>query len=163
MREELSKLCVRLRTEGKSVMSDIYNLTSSHVYGLIYQVVNDDKKASHVLKAVYCRLWDQKDEFHKKTLDPLDWLRATAHRYAMDYKTKKVILDGTPSVSQKNDPNETLNFSTLNLSENEKVLFKQAYLQDESVSEIAAKHNQSEDHISRVLENINQKIKRVGN
>ncbi len=162
MREDLSKLCVRLRTEGKTVMSDIYNLTSSHLYGLIYQVVNDDKKASHVLKAVYCRLWDQKDEFQKKALDPLDWLRATAHRYAMDYKTKSAILNGTPAISKNNGVGKDSDYSTVSLSEDEKILFRQAYLQGDPVSEIASKHNQSEEQISRTLENINHKIKRVG-
>ena len=162
MREELSKLCVRLRTEGKTAMSDIYSLTSSHIYGLIYQIVNDDQKASHVLKAVYHRLWEQKHEFQKKTLEPLDWLRATAHRYAMDYKTKKSILNDTPAVSRKENSREMSNPSMLNLSEDEKTLFKLVYLKGEPVSAIAAQHNQSEENISRALENINQKIKRVG-
>lgn len=162
MREELSKLCVRLRTEGKTVMSDVYDLTSSHIYGLIYQVVNDDRKASQVLKAVYCRLWDQRNEFENKSLDPLDWLRATAHRYAMDYKTKKSILNGTPAVSDMNGSGPRYNALALNLTEEERTLFKQAYLKGDSVSVIASKQDQSEEHISRLLENINHKIKRVG-
>lgn len=162
MREELAILCVRLRTEGKTAMSDIYNLTSCHIYGLIYRVVNKEKDAAHVLKAVYRRLWDQRDEFQKKTLEPLDWLRATAHRYAMDYKTTKSILAETPSISRKEEGGDPSRLQKLNLSEDEKTLFKQAYLKGESLSDMSKKRNQSEEDISQALQDINQKIKRVG-
>lgn len=162
MREELAILCVRLRTEGKAVMSDIYNLTSPHVYGLIFRVVDEEKEAAHVLKAVYRRLWEQRHEFQKKTLEPLDWLRATAHRYAMDYKTTQSILCETPAISRKEEGGDPSQLQTLDLSEDEKTLFTQAYLQGDSLSDISLKHRQTVEEISQTLEKINQKIKRVG-
>jgi len=143
-------------------MSDIYNLTSSHVYGLIFRVVDEEQKATKVLKAVYRRLWEQRHEIQKKSLDPLDWLRATAHRYAMDYKMTNSILSETPSISRKEEGGDPCRLQMLNLSEDEKTLFTQAYLKGRTLSEISLERQQNEKDISRALKRINQKIKRVG-
>lgn len=161
MREELAMLIVRLRTEGKMAMSGIYDLTSPHIYGLIYRVVDNESGATRVLKAVYRRLWDQRHEFERKSLEPLDWLRATAHRYAMDYKTAKSIICDTPAISQKKSDGASQQ-QKLDLSEEEKMLLKHAYLETESIAELSARFNNSEERIAGKLELINQKIKRFG-
>lgn len=161
MREELATLIVRLRTEGKMAMSGIYDLTSSHIYGLIYRVVDNENGATRVLKAVYRRLWDQRHEFERKSLEPLDWLRATAHRYAMDYKTAKSIICDTPAISQKKSDGASQQ-QKLDLSEEEKMLLKHAYLETESLADLSARFNNSEERIAGKLELINQKIKRFG-
>lgn len=154
-------LIVRLRTEGKMAMSGIYDLTSPHIYGLIYRVVDNESGATRVLKAVYRRLWDQRHEFERKSLEPLDWLRATAHRYAMDYKTAKSIICDTPAISQKKSDGASQQ-QKLDLSEEEKMLLKHAYLETESIAELSARFNNSEERIAGKLELINQKIKRFG-
>ncbi|CAM3854773.1 hypothetical protein LIHA111178_12250 [Litorimonas haliclonae] len=161
MREELATLIVRLRTEGKMAMSGIYDLTSSHIYGLIYRVVDNENGATRVLKAVYRRLWEQRHEFERKSLEPLDWLRATAHRYAMDYKTAKSIICDTPAISQKKSDGASQQ-QKLDLSEEEKMLLKHAYLETESLADLSARFNNSEERIAGKLELINQKIKRFG-
>jgi len=161
MREELATLIVQLRTEGKMAMSGIYDLTSSHIYGLIYRVVDNENGATRVLKAVYRRLWDQRHEFERKSLEPLDWLRATAHRYAIDYKTAKSIICDTPAIYHKK-PNGASQQQKLDLSEEEKILLKHAYLETESLAELSTRFNNSEERIAGKLELINQKIKRFG-
>jgi len=142
-------------------MSGIYDLTSPHIYGLIYRVVDNESGATRVLKAVYRRLWDQRHEFERKSLEPLDWLRATAHRYAMDYKTAKSIICDTPAISQKKSDGASQQ-QKLDLSEEEKMLLKHAYLETESIAELSARFNNSEERIAGKLELINQKIKRFG-
>ncbi|WP_415811773.1 hypothetical protein [Litorimonas haliclonae] len=142
-------------------MSGIYDLTSSHIYGLIYRVVDNENGATRVLKAVYRRLWEQRHEFERKSLEPLDWLRATAHRYAMDYKTAKSIICDTPAISQKKSDGASQQ-QKLDLSEEEKMLLKHAYLETESLADLSARFNNSEERIAGKLELINQKIKRFG-
>ncbi len=143
-------------------MSGIYDLTSSHIYGLIYRVVDNENGAARVLKAVYRRLWEQRHEIEQKSLAPLDWLRATAHRYAMDYKTAKSIICDTPAISQKKLAEKSNPVKRLDLSEEEKMLLKHAYLETESLADLSARFNNSEERIAGKLELINQKIKRFG-
>lgn len=154
MQRQLSELVMRLNAQGAETMAAIYNLTSSHIYGVIFNILLDDADASAVMKAVYARLWKERDEISAKNSDPLMWLRATAHRLALDFK----YSEGASVNDLLSSPKVTAIISGAteieDLDDSDKALLQRAYINASSLSEFAKKEGLSETAISKRLRKI---------
>jgi DNA-directed RNA polymerase specialized sigma24 family protein len=138
MQDDLIKLFKRLEKEGARVMPEIYALTSPHLFGIIKNLVSDNKSAQSILKSVYSRLWEQRHVLQTRHKgEPLNYMRRLAHRLAMDYKLQSNMkselefdLDGISSV-------DLSKANSLGISDQDIRILRLAYLKGASIYEIS--------------------------
>lgn len=142
-------------------MSEIYTLTSASLFGIIFRTLGDKEASEAVLKSVYKRIWSLSKAGETPAGDPLNRLRALAHRYAMDYKVKHklnhVIATPLPAAALKTYEQ----LSGDSVSEKEFTLLKLAYLNAMPLSALAKSNKCSEEDMERRIKKILSQIRRV--
>ena len=139
-------------------MSELYALTSAPLFGIVSQMLGDRQISSSVLKSVYARVWELGLVQELPREDPLNFLRALAHRMAMDYKLKHDIQNSTPS--------QFANMKELsghNLNKKEFALFRLAYLNALPSPPSSEFSNVSEEEMERLVKEVLLKIRRDRN
>ena len=107
-------------------MTDIITLTSPHLNGIIFQVLKDEKQSAVVLKAVFTKIWKMR-RFGHLSADPLNAMRAIAHRYALTYKhLGQSALEGDTLAEMSAKGSATLGASTA-LSKADTEMLRQVY------------------------------------
>ncbi len=142
-------------------MSEIYALTSASLFGIIFRRLADKDASSTVLKSVYARIWELRNDGGSAATDPLNRLRALAHRYALDYKVKHLhdapAAQAVPASKLKNREQLAGN----HVSEKEFALLKLTYLNAVPVSVLAKTNNCSEDDMKRSIKKIVMQVRRA--
>jgi len=64
--------------------AQLYDLTSSRVYGMVLRVVRDAAQSAEVTQDVYLEVWRQSARFDSAKSAVLPWLLMIAHRRAVD-------------------------------------------------------------------------------
>lgn len=142
-------------------MSEIYTLTAAPLLGIIYRTLGDKGASATVLKSVYARLWELRHSDDAAATNPLNRLRAMAHRYAMDYKIENNVTSPQgPSISES-DLEHREELMGDGLSEKEYKLLKLAYLNAMPVASLAKANNCTVDEMEDRIKNILSKIRRA--
>ena len=97
---ELDILFNRLRRDERDGMTELYSLTAPHLYGLIFRVLPNERRASDVLRVLFKQIWDLRSSPAYQRSDLLNVLRAQAHRLAIEYKlAEQFALHPNPAAS----------------------------------------------------------------
>ncbi|WP_147405909.1 hypothetical protein [Litorimonas taeanensis] len=139
-------------------MSEIYTLTSAHLYGIIHRILPEDPMASRVLKSVYARVWERRHEIAKQVADPVVYLRTLAHRYAIDYKFThniKSVLEQKSAI-ESNGKIESL--KGLNIKPADIKLLRRAYLDGLSCEDLADLEGTTANDVRTRLAQLSHKL-----
>ncbi len=142
-------------------MSEIYALTSAPLLGVIHRTIGDERASTNVLKSVYARVWELRGQDENAVSNPLNRLRALAHRYALDYKIKHGLKPAKGPTVSTSDLKSRESLLADGLSDKEYMLLKLAYLNAMPIASLAKSNNCSVEEMERRIQNTLSKIRRA--
>ena len=80
----LAELVGRSARGHEDAFSELYDLTSSRIYGTILRVLRSSDHAAEVTQEVYVEVWKQSARFDADKGSVLAWMTTMAHRRAVD-------------------------------------------------------------------------------
>ena len=80
----LAELLRRASRGDEAAFADLYDRTSTKVYGLARRVVRDPAQAEEVAQETYLAVWRQAARYDSAQGGPLAWILTIAHRRAVD-------------------------------------------------------------------------------
>ncbi len=80
----LAELLRRASRGDEAAFADLYDRTSTKVYGLARRVVRDPAQAEEVAQETYLAVWRQAARYDPAQGGPLAWILTIAHRRAVD-------------------------------------------------------------------------------
>lgn len=80
----LAELVERSSRGHEGAFAELYDLTSSRVYGVIWRVLRSADHAAEVTQEVYVEVWRQSARFDSGKGSVLAWVTTMAHRRAVD-------------------------------------------------------------------------------
>jgi len=80
----LDSLMARVARGDTGAFSELYDQTSSMVYGLALRVVRSEAMAEEVTQEVYLQVWRQSSGFDVQRGSVKSWMATMAHRRAVD-------------------------------------------------------------------------------
>ena len=80
----LDSLMTRVAHGDTEAFSDLYDQTSSMIYGLALRVVRSEALAEEVTQEVYLQVWRQASGFDPQRGSVKSWMATMAHRRAVD-------------------------------------------------------------------------------
>ena len=80
----LAELMTRAARGHEDAFSELYDLTSSRIYGTILRVLRSSDHAAEVTQEVYVEVWKQSARFDADKGSVLAWMTTMAHRRAVD-------------------------------------------------------------------------------
>ncbi|CAN5369946.1 ECF RNA polymerase sigma factor SigK [soil metagenome] len=83
-RDELADLLAASARGDERAFADLYDQTSSRVYGMVLRVIRDAAQAAEVTQDVYLEVWRQSARFDPSRSAVMPWLLMIAHRRAVD-------------------------------------------------------------------------------
>lgn len=81
---DLAEWLRRSARGDESAFADLYDATSSRIYGLVLRVVRDPAQAEEVSQEAYLDVWRTASRFDPARGSALSWLMTIAHRKAVD-------------------------------------------------------------------------------
>ncbi|GED96301.1 ECF RNA polymerase sigma factor SigK [Gordonia crocea] len=81
---ELDDLLARVADGDRSAFAELYDQTSSRVYGMILRVLRDQGYSEEVTQEVYLQVWREAGAFRSSQGSAMSWLLTIAHRRAVD-------------------------------------------------------------------------------
>lgn len=80
----LAELIARAARGHEDAFAELYDLTSSRIYGTILRVLRSSDHAAEVTQEVYVEVWKQSARFDVDRGSVLAWMTTMAHRRAVD-------------------------------------------------------------------------------
>lgn len=80
----LADLVERSSRGHEEAFAELYDRTSSRVYGVIWRVLRSADHAAEVTQEVYVEVWRQSTRFDSRKGSVLAWMTTMAHRRAVD-------------------------------------------------------------------------------
>lgn len=82
-----SRLVALMRRSARGdeqAFAELYDMTSSRLYGLVIRVVRDPAQAAEVTQDCYLQIWQNAARFEPERGSVLGWMMTLAHRRAVD-------------------------------------------------------------------------------
>jgi RNA polymerase sigma-70 factor (ECF subfamily) len=81
---ELAEMLSRVALGDRAAFGTLYQLTSSHLLGVVLRIQKDRAQAEDVLQEVYVNVWRAAQGFDTSLSQPLTWLTSVARNRAID-------------------------------------------------------------------------------
>ena len=81
---ELSHLLAKSGLGDRAAFAQLYERTSSHLFGVVLRINRDRAQAEDVLQEVYVNVWRAAQSFDAAQSQPLTWLTSIARNRAID-------------------------------------------------------------------------------
>ena len=82
--QRLAELVARASRGHEDAFAELYDLTSSRIYGVILRVLRSTDHAAEVTQEVYVEIWTQSARYATDRGSVLGWMTTMAHRRAVD-------------------------------------------------------------------------------
>jgi len=82
--EHLGELVLQSARGHEDAFAELYDLTSSRIYGVILRVLRSSDHAAEVTQEVYVEIWRQSARYAPDKGSVLGWMTTMAHRRAVD-------------------------------------------------------------------------------
>jgi RNA polymerase sigma factor (sigma-70 family) len=145
------------RQDGEAALRELYELTSSRLYGVALRVVGNREWAEDVLQEAYLNIWRIADRYRAALSPPLAWMGVIVRSRALDFLRRRaseradtaVELDGAvadtvigdaPDPMDASDASEqawALHACLRTLEARQREVLSLAYLRDLSHGELA--------------------------
>ncbi|CAI9403395.1 ECF RNA polymerase sigma factor SigK [Aestuariimicrobium sp. T2.26MG-19.2B] len=80
----LRDLVQRSSSGNEAAFAELYDLTSSRLYGLVLRVLRGPDLAAEVVQEVYLEIWRRAAEYRDESGSVMAWMCTIAHRRAVD-------------------------------------------------------------------------------
>ena len=80
----LAELLDRSARGQEAAFAELYDLTSSRIYGVVLKVLRSPDLAAEVTQEVYVEIWRQASRFSAERGNVVAWMATIAHRRAVD-------------------------------------------------------------------------------
>lgn len=142
-----------IREKNQKAFSYLYDNYSKALFGVIYNVVNDQEEAEDVLQNVFVKIWNNFASYDEQKGRLYTWMLNIARNMAIDStrskheKVKNKIQEATDSVYHRNNlftennAHENIGLQNIlgNLKEDQKEIIDLAYFQGYTQEEISQK------------------------
>lgn len=108
--DRLTEVLAAVGRGDESAFSELYDLSSSRVFGIVRRVVRNPALAEEITQEVYVEIWRLAPRFDRSKGPPQSWISTIAHRRAVDRvrseasRTKREDADGTAHATRASDP-----------------------------------------------------------
>ena len=82
--DRLGELVLRSARGHEDAFAELYDLTSSRIYGVVLRVLRSADHAAEVTQEVYVEIWRQSARYAPDKGSVLGWMTTMAHRRAVD-------------------------------------------------------------------------------
>lgn len=80
----LRELLAAAAMGDRTAFSNLYDRTSSRIYGLAFRVVRDRQYAEEIVQEAYLQYWQKAGEYQPGRGSVITWMMTIAHRRAVD-------------------------------------------------------------------------------
>lgn len=87
-RESLLEIMARVASRDRKALEELYQLTSSKLFGVCLRICGDRSAAEDVLQEVYIKAWHRADQYQAGTYSPISWLAVIARNASIDWLRK---------------------------------------------------------------------------
>ena len=87
-RESLLEIMARVARSDRTALEELYQLTSSKLFGVCLRICGDRSAAEDVLQEVYIKVWHRADQYQAGTYSPISWLAVIARNASIDWLRK---------------------------------------------------------------------------
>lgn len=138
-------------------LRDLYERTSSKLFGVCLRILSDREEAQDVLQEVYLTVWNKADRFDPERASPITWLATIARNRAVDRRRSigprafdrpvdeaMELADGTPdalALLERTDENRRLEECLGTLDARSRSAILAAFFGGSTYDEIAASVN----------------------
>src|SRR5262249_43585198 len=117
--KQLADLIIRVAATDQTALSQLYDITSSTLFGLILRIVRQPEVAEEVTLDVYNQIWNKATEYNAARGTPWAWMLMMARSRALDYvrskahraRTQQQPIDSMPLLDESPSPYELAEIS----------------------------------------------------
>jgi RNA polymerase sigma factor (sigma-70 family) len=102
----LSHLLAKSGLGDRAAFAQLYERTSSHLFGVVLRINRDRAQAEEVLQEVYVNVWRAAQSFDAAQSQPLTWLTSIARNRAIDSLRRKQAEPQTQPAALSSDSDE---------------------------------------------------------
>ena len=148
--DDLREAMAELKAGREAAVQRVYRLTGARVYGKLLALLKQPDLAQSAFISTYLRLWKERGAIPATIADPFHFIACLAHRSALEirFRTKgggSVFMDGADRQGETRGHIAGISLHTLNETDQE--MLTAAYLQFESVEEIAKRVGLPRDEV----------------
>ncbi|MFZ5962363.1 sigma-70 family RNA polymerase sigma factor [Thalassococcus sp. BH17M4-6] len=81
---EIENMIARTALGDRQAFSQLYDATSSKLFGVVLRVLNNRASAEDVLQESYMKIWRHSDRYQSNGMSPMTWLITIARNTAID-------------------------------------------------------------------------------
>lgn len=82
--KEIEQMIARVSLGDRAAFSQLYDATSSKLFGVALRVLNNRANAEDVLQETFMKIWRHADRYSANGLSPMTWLITIARNTAID-------------------------------------------------------------------------------
>ncbi|MDW4499535.1 sigma-70 family RNA polymerase sigma factor [Sulfitobacter sp. D35] len=99
-RTQIEQLIARVALRDRRAFDDLYDATSSKLFGICLRVLNNRAAAEDAMQDTYVKIWNNADRYAANGLSPMTWLITIARNTAIDRvrarKAGRTDMDSVP-------------------------------------------------------------------
>jgi RNA polymerase sigma-70 factor, ECF subfamily len=94
----LNALLARVGSKDQQAFAQVYDATSSKLYGIVLRILKRREVADEVLQEVYVKIWERAGDFDPARASAITWMATIARNRALDEIRKRVpvSIEDTP-------------------------------------------------------------------
>jgi RNA polymerase sigma-70 factor (ECF subfamily) len=98
----LNRLIARVGEKDRAAFAQLYEATSSKLYGIVLRILSRRDLADEVLQDVYIRVWEKAATFDPQKASPITWLATIARNRCIDEVRRKqpVSIEDLPGIAE---------------------------------------------------------------
>ena len=82
--QDLENLLARVALKDRQAFSQLYNRTSTKLFGVCFRILNNRSEAEDVIQEVYIKVWNRADQFATGRASVIAWMATIARNHAID-------------------------------------------------------------------------------
>jgi len=103
--EHLARLLARTAARDHTAFTELYELTSAHLFGVALRILHRSERAEEVLQDAYVNIWNQAGSYAAGLSAPMTWLSSVVRNKALD-RLRQVRLSDQSTVVLVDDEGE---------------------------------------------------------
>ncbi|MBT9598546.1 MAG: sigma-70 family RNA polymerase sigma factor [Vitreoscilla sp.] len=102
--DELAALLARVALSDRAAFARLYRLTSAHLLGVAWRLVNTRERAEEVLQDAFINVWQQARSYQPAMSAPMTWLiNIVRHRAIDTLRSRRSELAQTQALGEAED------------------------------------------------------------